>query len=202
MRGYYRFHAHIYDSTRWTFLFGRKAIIDLLRPHVRNGMHIAEVGCGSGFNLKNLADNYPEVRITGIDISADMLQKAYQKNRQFGDRVELKETLYTDNTFANNEKPDIILFSYCLTMINPDWPKVIEHAWKDLPEGGIIAVVDFHNSPIRLFEKWMGVNHVRMDGHLLPILEKQFNPEKTLVRKAYSGIWRYFLFTGKKQNDH
>ena len=200
MRGYYRFHAHIYDATRWSFLFGRKKIVEMLKPYINDGIHVAEVGCGSGFNLEILAGKFPGIQLTGIDISADMLEKARQKVRQFGDRVQLKEELYSENTFNQNEKPDIILFSYCLTMINPEWPEIIEQAWNDLPEGGLIAVVDFHNSPFNLFEKWMGVNHVRMDGHLLPLLEKKFRPEKTMVKKAYGGLWTWFLFTGKKQD--
>jgi S-adenosylmethionine-diacylgycerolhomoserine-N-methlytransferase len=201
MRRFYRFHAHIYDATRWAFLFGRRSIVKMLQPHIRPGIHLAEIGCGSGYNLALLAAAYPDIRLTGVDASGDMLAKSYAKIRSFGDRVQLREELYTSGTFGQNEKPDIILISYCLTMINPQWPEVIEQAWKDLPPGGIIAVTDFHATPVRLFEKWMKVNHVRMDGHLLPFLEKMFIVEKSVVKQAYGGVWSYFLFSGIKQDD-
>jgi S-adenosylmethionine-diacylgycerolhomoserine-N-methlytransferase len=202
MRGYYRFHAQIYDATRWSFLFGRNAIIDLLKEHIQAGTHIAEIGCGSGYNLERLARQFPGVQFTGIDASGDMLEKAAAKTRHLGNRIHLKEELYSESTFKNGPKPDIILISYCLTMINPGWLDVIEQAWKDLPQGGVIAVVDFHLTHSSLFEKWMKVNHVRMNGHLLPELEIRFAGEKKIVKKAYGGWWEYFLFTGIKQSDH
>jgi S-adenosylmethionine-diacylgycerolhomoserine-N-methlytransferase len=39
-----------------------------------------------------------------------------------------------------------------------------------------------------------------MDGHLLPLLEEQFEPLRSSVKNAYLGIWEYLLFVGRKTN--
>ena len=44
----------------------------------------------------------------------------------------------------------------------------------------------------------MGVNHVRMDSHFLPVLKNTFLELKTEVLSAYGGLWQYVLFYGKK----
>ena len=199
MRSFYRFHAHIYDATRWAFLFGRKTITAYLKPVAEKGnSYVAEVGCGSGHNLSLLAKSYPEIQLTGIDISSDMLKIAARKLKD--KKVTLVEALYGAGTLSN-QPPDAILISYCLTMVNPGWENIIEQAWSDLPAGGMIAVVDFHSTPSKWFARWMKMNHVRMDGHLLPLLEKLFVTEKVVVRKAWFGLWSYFLFTGRKQGE-
>jgi len=49
---------------------------------------------------------------------------------------------------------------------------------------------------VGLFEKWMGVNHVRMDGQLQPVLEEHFSPEYCRIRRAYAGLWKWITFIG------
>jgi S-adenosylmethionine-diacylgycerolhomoserine-N-methlytransferase len=82
-------------------------------------------------------------------------------------------------------------------MVNPDWEKLIIQAKNDLDTEGVIAVVDFHSSPINWFRKWMQFNHVRMEEHILPVLQAQFETVKLERRRAYFGLWTYFLFIGK-----
>lgn len=199
IRSYYQWHAKIYQATRWTFLFGRKQIIRALKLSTLSRKTILEVGCGTGHNLSILANNYPYLHLIGLDVSPDMLQVASKRLQNHSRRLLFLEKAYAPGDWKLPEKPDIILFSYCLTMINPGWEDALQRAYDDLSEGDLIAVVDFHSSPLGVFRKWMGYNHVRMEKHLLPALKKQFTPVKTEVRAAYGGLWSYFLFIGKKQ---
>ena len=93
---------------------------------------------------------------------------------------------------------DVVLCSYSLTMINPQWQEVILKAKEDLNEGGIMAVTDFHQSQFKWFEQHMGNNHVRMDGHLLPFLNQHFNAVVEQENKAYGGVWEYLVYLGRK----
>jgi S-adenosylmethionine-diacylgycerolhomoserine-N-methlytransferase len=86
-------------------------------------------------------------------------------------------------------------------MFNPGWEKAIECAHMDLRPGGIIAVVDFHDTPFPQFRRWMRFNHVRMNGHLLPTLMTGFKRRLTEIRRAYSGWWTYLLFIGEKKEN-
>jgi S-adenosylmethionine-diacylgycerolhomoserine-N-methlytransferase len=198
MRRYYQVHANIYAYTRWSFLFGRSRLLALLKIPLLSNQTILEVGCGTGHNLFKLAYQYLNLRLVGIDVSPEMLQKAAEATGKYARRVQLINASYGESTLNLDNQPNVILFSYCLTMINPGWDKAIERAWEDLPKGGRIAVVDFHRTRMPIFRRWMQHNHVRMDGHLLPNLKTRFETVQFEVRTAYFGLWTYFVFVGKK----
>jgi S-adenosylmethionine-diacylgycerolhomoserine-N-methlytransferase len=194
---YYRLHARIYDASRWSFLFGRHALVGriaiLARPQ-----RILEIGCGTGTNLRALARRFPQAHLTGVDLSADMLAVARRKLAPLGGRVTLREQAYT--TPLREESPfDLVVFSYALSMFNPGWEAALAAARADLHETGLIAVVDFDDSGAGWFRRWMGMNHVRMDGHLLPALDAHFTPLWREVSLAYGGLWRYLTFVGRKR---
>lgn len=202
LTSYYQFHSKVYDLSRWSFLFGRRAIIQLIdqvttAPGSINQKpeRILEVGCGTGVNLRGLRRRFADAALVGIDLSEDMLKLAHKKVGHSGN-VTLQHGAYGE---IDQTRPfDIILFSYALTMFNPGWDVAIEQAYKDLKPGGHVAVVDFHDAPAASFKKWMGVNHVRMDSHLQPKLQEHFTPYVSDVRPAYGGLWTYLLFVGQK----
>ena len=56
LQRYYHFQSVIYDLTRWSFLFGRRRLVQQLitspPPH-----RILEIACGTGTNLRWLAQS-------------------------------------------------------------------------------------------------------------------------------------------------
>ncbi|MEZ4711998.1 MAG: methyltransferase domain-containing protein [Caldilineaceae bacterium] len=195
LKAYYRFHARVYDLTRWSFLFGRKAIVARVAD-IHQPRRVLEVGCGTGQNLLALHRHFPQAQLTGLDLSPDMLTVAGKNLARHKAPATFQWGAY--GSIPQPEKYDLILFSYALTMFNPGWEVAIEQAYDDLATGGMIAVVDFHNSPWPAFKRWMGVNHVRMDGHLLRKLQTQFVPCVADVKAAYGGVWSYLLYVGGK----
>jgi S-adenosylmethionine-diacylgycerolhomoserine-N-methlytransferase len=193
---YYRLHSGIYDATRWSFLFGRAAILDDIAATAKPA-RILEVGCGTGKNLVALARRFPLATITGVDLSATMLARARRKVTRFGTRVRLLHRAY-DAPISDPPGFDLVLFSYALSMFNPGYDTAITAAHRDLAPDGHIAVVDFHDTPLPAFARWMGVNHVRMDGQLRSPLHAQFTPITDRVPRAYGGVWRYAMFVGRK----
>ncbi len=193
---YYQLHSRIYDATRWSFLFGRTEILGEV-AEIAAPTRILEVGCGTGKNLANLARRFPGATITGVDLSESMLELARARTTEFGERVRLVHRSYDA---ALNDAPsfDLILFSYALSMFNPGYETAIAAAYCDLLPGGHMAVVDFHDTPVRAFARWMGVNHVRMEAQLLPPLREHFAPVIARVHRAYGGVWRYLMFVGRK----
>lgn len=194
---YYRFHSLFYDATRWTFLFDRTALIRKISDHIRP-KRILEIGCGTGKNLVLLARYFPDADITGLDLSVDMLRRASGK---FAGRA-VKPLLIRGNysqPLHSGAPYDLIVFSYTLSMINPGFDQALDNAHCDLSPGGMIAVIDFDDSPSHRFKSWMKINHVRMDGHLLPMLNRLFEPLHQSVKQAYGGLWRYFMFIGLRQ---
>lgn len=197
METYYRFQSKIYDLTRWSFLFGRNEILALI-PEIPQNANLLEIGCGTGYNLQNLILKFPEANISGVDISSNMLLKASQKIKN-NSGVKLMQQAYGfEETSDNNNQYDLILFSYTLSMINPHWSTLVERAKKDLKAGGHIAVVDFEYTKHDWFGKHMSNHHVKMEDHILPYLKEAFSPVHCLSKKAYGGLWNYFLFVGRK----
>lgn len=191
LQGYYALHARIYDATRWSFLFGRETVLH--RASVFHHPHrILEVGCGTGHNLLRLRRQFPDAEITGIDLSADMLRVAREKVPG----VRLIQRAYD----APAGGFDLIVCSYALSMFNPGWDRAIATAAQDLMPGGIIAVVDFSHTNARWFEKWMGINHVRMQGHLWPLLRHHFTTLSDTRHPAYGGLWHYGIQIGRKRS--
>lgn len=195
---YYRFQSKIYDATRWLFLFGRTTVIDELAKVGGNPRHIVEIGCGTGRNLAALARRFPEAKIMGIDLSEEMLSIARRKLGIFGDRVALRRRIHSG---VLDEPADVVLFSYSLSMMNPGWQTALTSAVRGLTTGGVLAAVDFHDAPVKLFASHMSNHHVRMEAHLIPALAGYAEESFCSVRRAYGGLWRYFVFVGKKRSS-
>jgi S-adenosylmethionine-diacylgycerolhomoserine-N-methlytransferase len=200
MQRYYKWHARIYDLTRWSFLFGRKRLIKKIPLLRQQQVHLLEVGCGTGVNLSFIRRYFFNSQLTGYDVSADMIRIAHARLRPDDDsRICLLEAPYQPGSNRHTASQDVVLFSYSLTMINPHWDNLIQQAYKDLKPGGFLAVVDFHDSAFPWFKRHMGKNHVRMDGHLLPALKALgLRPCVSEIRPAYAGLWHYMLFIGMK----
>jgi len=198
IEGYYRWHARIYDATRWSFLFGRTGILRKVAK-LATPKRILEVGCGTGKNLVTLSRIFPQAQITGIDLSETMLDVARRKAAPLGERIQLLHGAYgVAKTGEDGATYDLILFSYALSMFNPGFEAAIATAHRDLAPGGHVAVVDFHDTRLPLFERWMGVNHVRMNGQLRPLLRDRFDARVDRLETAYGGVWRYLVFIGRK----
>lgn len=191
LENYYKIHAGIYNLTRWAFLFGREKIIQDIGTDVAK-WNILEIGCGTGHNLKILKKCFPEGKITGIDVSADMLKVA---EKSLGKEVELVNQAYIRS--ISESRYDMIVCSYTLSMIPRYWD-IMDAIKRDLRPGGIIAVVDFHATRWNWFRRWMGFNHVKMDGQLQLELERRFKPIQNITINAYFCFWKYLIFIGKK----
>lgn len=198
MSGYYVFQSQIYDMTRWSFLFGRLGVLKLLPYQTDDAFTLAEIGCGTGFNMEYIAKKYSNSKLIGVDVSEDMLNIAKKKLSNTNKSVVFHHRPYTLEADFLTPAPDVILFSYALTMINPQWKTLVQKAYNDLPKGGKIIVVDFHNSALPFFKNHMAGHHVKMDGHILPVLEEKFKTVHSSVKNAYGGIWQYFMYVGEK----
>jgi S-adenosylmethionine-diacylgycerolhomoserine-N-methlytransferase len=138
---FYRYHAHIYDWTRWTILRGRKQAVARMR--LRPDSDVLEVGCGTGLNFRYVLDQLdPEHgRLVGLDFSPDMLRRARKRVAAHGwKNVELVEADATELDLQR--RFDGILFAFSITLI-PNWRAALERAAQHLKPGGRLVVLDF-----------------------------------------------------------
>ncbi len=163
---FYRFHACVYDATRWVVLHGRRQAVQQLR--LRPDSRVLEVGCGTGLNFRHILEHLDPAcgRLVGLDFSPHMLVRARRRvAAQNWSHVELRQgdatTLRLDETF------DAVLFAYSLSMI-PDWRAALELARAHLGEGGRIVVLDYSTfdgwgPAAAIARAWLGLHHVRPD---------------------------------------
>lgn len=166
---YYGVSRSFYDLTRKYYLFGRDTALRQLagEPWTR----LVEIGPGTGRNLRKLRAMRPDASLGGLEASDEMLGHA-QKRCPWA-RFQHGFAEVTDYSQLLGERPDRILFSYCLSMVQ-EQQKAIEHARAMLAPGGEIVIVDFADldglpgpaaSGLR---KWLETFHVKpLDPALL-----------------------------------
>jgi S-adenosylmethionine-diacylgycerolhomoserine-N-methlytransferase len=147
----------IYDATRRYYLLGRKTLINGLIPPP--GGTVLEVGCGTGWNLIEIARTYPHASLFGFDVSEVMLETASRKIAKAGlqHRITLAAgdaTAFSGHHMFGVRSFDRIVGSYVLSMI-PDWTGAVARSVAHLTPGGSVHIVDFGEAaglpkPIRI----------------------------------------------------
>jgi S-adenosylmethionine-diacylgycerolhomoserine-N-methlytransferase len=181
MDGVYRHQRHIYDLTRKYYLLGRDRLLDHLDVPLE--CTVLEVGCGTGRNLVLASRLYPEARLFGFDISAEMLRTAAASLAKDGiaSRTRLAEGDATDFDplkLFGQPRFDRIFISYALSMI-PGWERAIGEALQHLAPGGSLHIVDFGSQEglPRWFRAalraWLAKFHVAPRDTLRAELERQ-----------------------------
>ena len=147
--------AKVYDLIFGPSLHpGRLVAID--RMGIGPGDRVLEVGVGTGIN----ATLYPShCQVTGIDLSASMLEKARERVQKHGiTNVRLQEMDAAQLTFADNSF-DIVYAPYLVSVV-PDPVKVVQEMRRVCRPGGKIIIL----------------NHFRSANPVLSYVERLISP--------------------------
>jgi phosphatidylethanolamine/phosphatidyl-N-methylethanolamine N-methyltransferase len=142
VEGVYDKLAKVYDLTFGPTLHpGRLQAIE--RMNIQPGERVLEVGVGTGINLSL----YPsEAKITGIDYTASMLEKARERVAKKGMRnVRLLQMDAADLKFPDNAF-DIVYAPYLISVV-PDPVKVAQEMHRVCRPGGRIIFLNHFLSP-------------------------------------------------------
>ncbi|WP_426227618.1 class I SAM-dependent methyltransferase [Pararhizobium sp. DWP3-4] len=198
----YRTQRHVYDLTRKYYLFGRDTLINEL--NVPAGGSVLEVGCGTGRNLALISQRFPDARLFGLDISAEMLASAEAKlGKPRLTRTVLRVADATDFQASEFGETgfDRIVISYALSMI-PDWEKAVGAAIAALNPGGSLHIADFGQQERlpRLFRRglqaWLRRFHVTPRKTMAAVLKSnadrfgdtlEFRP----IGRGYAWLFTY-----------
>jgi len=214
LESFYGGQAKDYDSFRKRLLRGREDMIQAL-PIADQDVW-ADLGGGTGANAEFFGETIDRLA-TGyvVDLCGPLLEVARQRFAASGWKH--LETVEADATTVSfDQTPNLITFSYALTMI-PDWYAAIDHAYDLLPPGGHIGVVDFfvsrkyvdegrerHGYLTRTFwPAWFANDNVYLSRDHLPYLTRKFETVTLEERRApvpYLPGFRvpYYLFIGRK----
>jgi phosphatidylethanolamine/phosphatidyl-N-methylethanolamine N-methyltransferase len=140
----YELYAPVYDFIfDWIFAPGRNAAIQHLS--LKPADSVLEVGIGTGLNLPL----YPaSCRLTGIDLSSEMLDKAVERAQKLAmPNVTLKVMDATSMDFAENEF-DKALATYTISAV-PDPVSVLREMRRVVKPGGEIVILNHFRSERR-----------------------------------------------------
>jgi ubiquinone/menaquinone biosynthesis C-methylase UbiE len=139
--------TRIYDVAARSLLrrFYRKVAVDVARL-APPGAAVLDVGTGPGVLLMELARRRPDLRLTGIDVSADMVARATRNLARFGDRAtaqvaDVAALPFPDGSF------DLIVSSLSVHHW-PDPAAAVPQLARVLRPAGRVVIYDFPSSPL------------------------------------------------------
>jgi phosphatidylethanolamine/phosphatidyl-N-methylethanolamine N-methyltransferase len=138
VRDAYRRWAGVYDvSFGGVSMIARRRAVALANHHT--GSRVLEVGVGTGLALPHYL---PEKRITGIDLSAEMLAQARKRVAQVGLRnVESLRVMDAEATDFGDASFDIAVAMFVASVV-PDPPRLLAEMRRVVRPGGTILFVN------------------------------------------------------------
>src|ERR1700756_3088641 len=148
----YRLFSGSYDIVFGpVFHPGRKDAVRIAND--RPGQRILEVGVGTGLSLPHFR---PDSRVTGIDVSAEMLAKAQRRAQRLGlDHVHSLRVMDAENLEFPDSSFDAVLALYVASVVPNPARFAAEMRRVCIPGGTIVVVNHFtsENLPARFIEK-------------------------------------------------
>jgi phosphatidylethanolamine/phosphatidyl-N-methylethanolamine N-methyltransferase len=188
----YEFYAPVYDFIfDWIFAPGRSAAIKHL--DLKSNETVLEVGIGTGLNLPL----YPATcRLTGIDLSQEMLDKAVERVQNLAmPNVILKVMDATSMDFAENEF-DKALATYTISAV-PDPVAVLREMRRVVKPGGTIVILNHFRSEgrvVRRVEDLVAPVCTRLGWKsnlaMMPLLRQVGLAPETIVKVNMFNGWR------------
>ncbi len=156
VRDAYRRWAPVYDSTFGLLANrGRRTAVHLINQ--RRGGRVLEVGVGTGLSLPHYA---PYLRITGIDLSPEMLAKAQERAGKHDLRhVEALHEMDAAHLEFADSAFDVVVAMYVMTVV-PNPERVMQELERVCAPGGEVMIV----------------NHFSQDDGMRGWVERQMAP--------------------------
>jgi S-adenosylmethionine-diacylgycerolhomoserine-N-methlytransferase len=204
LEDFYAPQALRYDAFRERLLQGRTELLE--RLEIGAGMHVVELGCGTGSSLERpgwRAESCASIQL--VDLCPALLALARR-------RAQACRNVAVIEADAACWRPaaavDRVFLSYALTMM-PDWRCVITNAVAMLKPGGRLGVVDFHlpSSGSALgnafWRRWFAHDGVNLSAEHLPELQWHLAATWAVGRRApvpyLPGLQApYYLFVGQR----
>lgn len=192
VREAYRRWAPVYDNTfGLVAAAGRREAVELINQ--RRGS-VLEVGVGTGLSLPYYA---PYLKITGIDLSVEMLEKARQRVTRSGllnveglHEMDAAELTFPDESF------DTVVAMYVMTVV-PQPDKVLNELERVCKTGGEVMIVNHFSQEHGArgwIERKMAPYSERLGWHpVFPIERVMSGVQLTLIERK--PLWPLGLFT-------
>ncbi|MDR2441251.1 MAG: class I SAM-dependent methyltransferase [Planctomycetaceae bacterium] len=153
-----------------------------------NAQRLLDIGCGAGNFSLRITRKLPHLKLTLLDLSTKMLQKA--KERLLAENFNVEETIQTDiaQTELPNEKFDIVVAAASLHHIRTQqgWKNVFNQIYRSLIPGGSFWMSDLirhENEAIEMLQKeryaeyLCGLRDQSYQQHVFEYIDRSDTPE-------------------------
>jgi ubiquinone/menaquinone biosynthesis C-methylase UbiE len=135
-------HAWMYETVVAPAVYlSRHVIDDRFLPHLPPDARVLDVGSGGGKFTKYIADQRPDIRIVGIDLSKPQIARATKLLRGYGARVRIESGDATQLDFPDGSFDGVISYgsikhwasrdaglAECLRVLKPGGPLLVTDA--------------------------------------------------------------------------
>lgn len=138
-----------------------QVVLNQIKGLKRNGLKIADVGCGKGCYIKNLLEDVPDAQYFAVDLS-EKVMKSIPKN------VEKKQGILTNIPYADNS------FDITYTTEALEHAVYTDNALKELiritKPDGIIIVIDKNKEKLGALE----IDNCKSCGSFAPLADEEY----------------------------
>lgn len=128
-------------------------------------LDIVDLGVGSGVTSAYILRNYPNARVTGVDLFAEMLEDARVRLAPFGDRVTLVQSDNTEFMRRLDRKVHTVVSAFCIHHLDAEGKKELFRLIHDhLLSGGRFLMLDlttFEDPCLREFARNATIDYMR-----------------------------------------
>ncbi len=169
-RSYFDKWSKVYDRSLLQHLVfnpSHEVFIGEMRPLLRRGSKILDVGCGTGKFAFKMANHNKQLDVHGVDLSGEMIEKAKEKltdeNITFavGDVEELP---YESGTF------DIVTCSHSFHHY-PNQDRAVSEMYRVLKDNGTLMIID--GSRDKLVGRVIFEIVTFIEGHVYHVLQRE-----------------------------
>ncbi len=120
-----------------------KILPDMFGEQLKTGIHVLDVGCGTGRLIFKLAENYPNCRFVGIDADANGINIARKESSRLGlsSRATFRHVRGEQVKFES-EFDLALMFEVFHELPMPERPSVLAGCYRALRPGGRLFIVD------------------------------------------------------------
>lgn len=138
---------HDYDTVASSVVFRNDEIhqvqVDSLPFAYKNKLQILDLGSGTGYGMRLIAERFPKAVITGIDFSPLMIEKAKDHLTAHAERIALKLEDFRESVF--DTQYDAIVSTIAIHNISNEQKSLLfKKIYEALKPGGVFVNGDFY----------------------------------------------------------
>ncbi len=118
---------------------------EILEPHIKPGMTVADIGCGMGFfslDMARMAGD--EGRVICVDLQPRMIKSLVKRARKAGVAGRIEERLCSDTTLGLDDLKESVDFVLAFAVVHevPNQKKLFSELCSIIKPGGILLLAE------------------------------------------------------------